>query len=129
MDVGRLTQVTFAKQQFDRKDIKTALGVRGFYPPFWGCTVSTLSNISLKQFTGMMELLDHVHAYIVNDLQYNEPVALKLPWLANLRAVKLEKVVQSPNAMKQIFERCVKFESGVKADLSILPWIFQKYAV
>jgi hypothetical protein len=105
------------------------LASRGFYNPWNRASVYKLRQLPLTQYQDMLSLLDRVHDYFVTTLEGASPVKLILPPTADLRAIKIGKIVSSPTALKELFDRCIEIERGVALDLSSLPRIYQRFAV
>ena len=128
MTVIRNSPAPLVKHEYHRADIKADLQKLGFRVPFWGCTVHTLKNMPVTEYKVMLRLLDRISSYFTKVLYYDEPVPLILPWVRELRAIKIDRIISSAEALAQVKERCVVDKRGWMVDLSILPWIYQKYA-
>ncbi|MDD5382587.1 MAG: hypothetical protein PHH60_02915 [Candidatus Margulisbacteria bacterium] len=125
--------IQLTKSKYDRRDIKAALALRGFEVPTLGWTVSILKNLSVEQYDQLLVLLDRVRGYVRNALKVKDNVILPLtlPWANNFKLVNLQEVLDSPEVMEAIFDRCIK-STGWRApcvNLEILPWIYQNYTV
>jgi hypothetical protein len=122
-----VSKTHFVGSVYRRADIKTELAKRGFYPPLLGLTVHKLKSLNLEQYSAMLDLLGRVGDFTAQRLQFADRIPLILPGGEDLRAIKIDRIVGNERAMAEILNRCLKFDHGLRLDLTILPWIYKNF--
>jgi hypothetical protein len=118
------------KQNLTRAQIKTDLANRGFKVPFTSWTIHILKGLKVERYNQLLTLLDKIHEYCEQNLQLSEPLPLRLPWAGILNSIRLDKLMQNPQAVTEVFERCIKLTGVVTPQVSLesLPFIYTNYA-
>jgi len=118
-----------------RSYIKEALAQRGFRPTFRSRMVGTysmiLKGLSEERYKGLMGLLERINVHIREGyaVDEHELLPLSLPWASGLRFIDYNKLMESSEAMKEVFERCVMPSGRPEVNLNVLPWIYNTYVV
>ncbi|OGB90010.1 hypothetical protein A2625_01540 [candidate division WOR-1 bacterium RIFCSPHIGHO2_01_FULL_53_15] len=113
----------------DRSKIVSDLMASGFKPKLTGITVFTLSRLSAETYNDLQKFLGDINGRIKSQLKLTQPQPLELPWFSALKTVDFKALRNKPEAMKEVFDRCVEVDGffAPRVDLSILPWIYKTY--
>ncbi len=112
-------------QNYTRRELKQTLREMGLsrQPIF---TIYTLRRLSIPNYNGLVILLDEIKDWCKNKkINLPDKTPLKLPWPRALDVIDFNKLLESKEAMKEVYRRCVELTPKPVINLTYLPWIYK----